>query len=85
MDDKNIMEGLLQVSKGVCGLYLHGTIESATSGVCQTFNKGLNEALTVQDEIYQKMAAKGWYPAQEAPAQQIQQLKSKFQAQAKSN
>lgn len=81
MDDKNIMEGLLQTAKGVCGLYLHGTIEAATSGVCQTFNKNLNDSLTMQDEIYKQMSSKGWYPTQEAPAQQIQQVKTKFQGQ----
>ncbi len=82
MDDKTIMENLLQTSKGICDLYLHGTIESATAGVTQTFNKNLNESLCMQGEIYQKMSAKGWYPTQEAPAQQIQQTKNKFDAQA---
>ncbi len=28
MDDKCIMENLLHTAKGVCDLYLHGTIES---------------------------------------------------------
>ena len=26
MDDKNLMESLLQTEKGICDLYLHGTI-----------------------------------------------------------
>ena len=82
MDDKTIMENLLQTSKGICDLYLHGTIESGTAGVTQTFNKNLNDSLTMQGEIYKKMSSKGWYPTQEAPAQQIQQTKSKFAAQA---
>ena len=30
MDDKCIMENLLLTTKGVCDLYLHGTIESST-------------------------------------------------------
>lgn len=81
MDDKNIMEDLLQTTKGVCDLYLHGTIESATSGVTQTFSKTLNDSLAMQQEIYQKMAAKGWYPAQEAQPPQIQQVKNKFAGQ----
>ena len=32
----------------------------------------------MQDEIYKKMAAKGWYPAQQAQQQQIEQVKQKY-------
>ena len=28
MDDKNLMESLLMSTKGVCDLYMHGSIES---------------------------------------------------------
>ena len=37
MEDKDLMEGVLLLEKGVCDLYLHGTIESSTSQVHQTF------------------------------------------------
>ena len=30
MDDKNLMENMLLLEKGVCDLYLHGTVESST-------------------------------------------------------
>ena len=33
MEDKDLMEGVLLLEKGVCDLYLHGTIESSTSQV----------------------------------------------------
>ena len=82
MDDKCLMEDLLMTTKGVCDLYLHGTIESSTSGVHETFNKALNDTLCMQDELDKKMSAKGWYPTQEAPSQQIQQVKTKFAGQA---
>ena len=59
MDDKCIMENLLLTTKGVCDLYMHGTIEASTANVHQTFNSALNNALTMQDTIYDKMAAKG--------------------------
>ena len=38
MDDKCIMENLLLTTKGVCDLYMHGTIESSTQNVHQTFD-----------------------------------------------
>ena len=54
MDDKCIMENLLLTTKGVCDLYLHGTIESSTANVHQTFDCALNDSLCMQDDIYKK-------------------------------
>lgn len=79
MNDQVIMENLLLTTKGVCDLYLHGTIESATPNVHNAFNNALHESLCMQDDIYQKMSAKGWYPSSQAEQQKIQQVKTKFQ------
>ena len=78
MDDKQIMENLLLTEKGVCDLFLHGTIESSTGSVHQTFSAALNDALCTQDEIYRKMSQKGWYPTEQAEPQQIEKVKNKF-------
>lgn len=78
MDDKNIMENILLTTKGVCDLYLHGAIESGTANVNSAFDKALQETLCMQDEIYQKMTAKGWYPSEQADQQKVQQVKQKF-------
>ena len=45
MNDKNLMEDILLLEKGVCDLFLHGTIESPTANVHQTFSDALNDAL----------------------------------------
>lgn len=82
MDDKNLMENILLLEKGVCDLYLHGTIESSTSNVHQTFNNALNNALTMQDTLYDKMAAKGWYPTEQAEQNKITSVKMKFDTQS---
>ena len=34
MDDKMIMENLLNTTKGVCDLYMHGAIESSCTSRC---------------------------------------------------
>ena len=81
MDDKCIMENLLLTAKGVCDLYMHGTIESPTANVRQAFSGALNDTLSMQDGIYQQMAAKGWYTNDQAPQQQLNQLRQKFAAQ----
>ena len=80
MNDQAIMETLLNTTKGVCDLYLHGAIESSTQNVNSTFDQALDQSLCMQDGIYQKMAAQGWYPAQQAQQQQIDQVKQKFAA-----
>ena len=78
MNDQEIMENLLQTTKGVCGLYMHGTIESATQNVHNAFDSALKESLCMQDGIYQKMSQKGWYPVQQAEQQKITTVKNKF-------
>lgn len=78
MNDQVIMENLLLTTKGVCDLYMHGTIESSSENVHSVFDHALGESLDMQEDIYQKMAAKGWYPPQQADAQQIAQVRQKF-------
>ena len=78
MNDKKIMEGILLTAKGVCDLYLHGSIESATPKVHEAFNSALNDAIGMQSGVYAAMANHGWYPSDVAPAQQRQQVKNKF-------
>ena len=81
MDDKCIMENILLTEKGVCDLFLHGTIESSTANVHQAFNTALNDSLCMQDELYKKMAQKGWYPTEQVEQTKINTVKQKFAAQ----
>ncbi|HIZ54658.1 MAG TPA: spore coat protein [Firmicutes bacterium] len=81
MDDKCIMENILLTTKGICDLYMHGTIESATPNVHTAMNTALSDSLCMQENIYKKMSAKGWYPSEKAEQQKIQQVKNKFSAQ----
>ena len=51
MNDKNLMENILLLEKGVCDLFMHGTIESPTDNVHQAFSAALTDALCMQDTI----------------------------------
>lgn len=82
MNDKDLMENLLLVQKGVCDLYMHGAIESSTVNVHNTFKTAFDDALTVQNGIYNKMSAKGWYKNEQVEQTKITAAKNKF-AQAK--
>ena len=72
---------MLLLEKGACDLFMHGAIESSTQNVHQTFNNSLNDSLKLQDDIYLKMQAKGWYPTEQVDQSQLNTVKNKFAAQ----
>lgn len=78
MNDQTIMENLLHTTKGVCDLYMHGTIESSTPTVHRAFDAALSDNLCMQEDIYKKMTEKGWYETTPADAQQVAQVKQKY-------
>ena len=78
MNDRYIMENLLLTTKGMCDLYMHGTIESSTPKVHQAFSTALNDALCMQDNVYKQMSDHGWYTTEQAQQQKLQQVKQKF-------
>ena len=84
MQDQVIMNNVLTSVKNACDIFMHGTIESATPNVNSAFKQALNDCLCMQNEIYSKMASKGWYPSTSAQQQQIQQTKQKYSVDANS-
>ena len=78
MNDRDIMENILLTTKGVCDLYMHGSIESSTPNVHQAFSSALDSALCMQNSVYQQMTGRGWYAVEQAQPQQFQQIKQKF-------
>ena len=81
MNDKCLMENVLYLEKGLCNLLQSATIEASTPNVRQAFSAALNEALRMQDTVYGKMSAKGWYPAEQAEQTKIDTLKQKYSGQ----
>lgn len=78
MEDRDLMEKELLIIKGVCDLYLHATMEATTAEVHSAFKCALNESLDIQNKIYNLMAEKGWYKADQAEQQKIDTIKQKF-------
>ncbi len=78
MNDRDIMDGILLTTKGVCDLYMHGSIESGTPNVHQAFNTALNDAVCMQINIYKQMSDRGWYTTEQAQPQKLQQVKQKY-------
>ena len=82
MDDRNLMENMLLVEKGICDLFMHGAIESSTENVHRTFSDSLNTALKIQDQIYGKMQEKGWYTTEQVDRSQLNSVKMKLMGQS---
>lgn len=78
MSDKDLMENELLIIKGVCDLYLHGTLESTTAEVHQAFQEALEETLNMQNRAYNLMAEKGWYKTDAAEQTKIDTAKQKY-------
>ena len=78
MQDKEIMENLLLNLKGECDLMMHGAIESSTPAVHAAFKCALDDTLAMQNDVYNKMSQKGWYPSSPAEQKQIDAVKQKF-------
>ena len=49
MDDRKLMETLLNLEKGCCDLYLHGSLESVSGNVHNAFSGALNQSLCMRD------------------------------------
>ena len=78
MEDKELMENHLLVVKGICDLYLHGTLEATTAEIHSAFKDALNEELDIQNKIYNLMSEKGWYKTCPAEQQKLDQAKQKY-------
>lgn len=78
MNDKELMNDLLSTVKFNCDLLLNGTVEAATPEVREAFNACLFEFLRIQDEISQKISARGWYQISPAEPVKIRQTERKF-------
>ena len=78
MEDRDLMEKELLVIKGVCDLYLHGTLESTTAEVHCAFKDALNTSLDIQNKLYNLMSEKGWYKTCPAEQTTIDEAKQKY-------
>lgn len=78
MDNKTILEGILWDLKCLSDLFMHGSIESGTKNVHKTFRDGLNEVLTLQNDLYTLMSEEGMYNVENVAETKITKVKNKF-------
>jgi spore coat protein CotF len=80
MEDKFLMEGLLWDTKVLIDLCMHGSIESSTKDVHETFLVALKDVLQMQHEIYQAMSEMGFYTTTEVEQSKIDKVMQKFKS-----
>ena len=81
MDDKNLMEDILLLEKAFATCICMGRLNPPVPMCTQAFSTALNDSLCMQDTLYDKMAAKGWYPTEQADQNKVNSVKQKFSAQ----
>ena len=78
MEDKYLMENLLNMTKALAGLYQHSAIEASTDTIHQEFANLLSDTICMQHEIYSAMSDMGWYKTEKAEKKQISKTVSKY-------
>ena len=78
MDNKTLLEGILWDLKCLADLLLHGTIESKTKKVHQTFLDALNETLTLQNDLYTLMSDENMVQVENVAETKITKVAGKF-------
>ena len=61
MNDQVLMDNYLLILKSTVEVYVHGTLESSNSDVRNLLKEGLDETMSNQAMVYDKMTNYGWY------------------------
>ena len=76
--EKMLYENILTLQKSLCTLYITALIESSNKDIRKEFEKGLEESLTMQDEIYQSMTEEGFYMVENLNKTDIKEVLDKL-------
>ena len=76
LDEKGIMQDLLATEKQVISSYSVGITETSCPNLRKTLVNNFEKAQDVQYRVFDAMRQKGWYPAKDAPDNEVQQLKT---------
>ena len=78
MEEKVILNTMLNLSKNMCDLLLHGTIEANDDVIIKRFNNTLNDYLSIQASIFRLMEEKGYYNLKEVDSKEIKATREKY-------
>ena len=79
MQDKEVYENLLNLSKNLTTLLLHASTEASTDEVFDVFSDALESAVEMQHQIYKCMEDCGFYQIKQVNQTEITTVKNKFE------
>ncbi|MCX4249528.1 MAG: spore coat protein [Bacilli bacterium] len=78
MNNKIVLENILNLTKSLTSLYMYSTIESSNETSRSVFHQGLLDNLEMQDEIYQNMKDDGMYTIENVSSSAIKKIYKKL-------
>ena len=78
MEDQLIVTDIITTEKCLAKLYMSGILESTCDKMRDTLSKVQIQLTALQYMTFEYMNKKGWYPAENAPEQKLQQTKNMF-------
>lgn len=78
MNEQQTMNDLLSTQKFLTGAYNSYCNEAATSAVRSTLTAILADEHRIQEQIFNEMSARGYYPLEKAEENKISSTKQKF-------
>ncbi|MBQ2891392.1 MAG: spore coat protein [Bacilli bacterium] len=79
MQDKEVYENLLNLSKNLTTLLLHASTEASTDEVFDAFSDALESAVEMQHQIYKCMEDCGFYQVTQVNQTEITNVQNKFE------
>ncbi|SDJ95130.1 spore coat protein [Natronincola ferrireducens] len=76
--EKELMNDLLASEKQVTSAYNVGITETSCPNLRQHLTSCLNDSQHIQYNIFNAMQQRGWYQTKQAPAQDVQNAKTKY-------
>lgn len=78
MTEQEIVTDLLTAEKHTTSTINTFITESTCANLRQNLKDILTEEHSIHENLYNLMNQKGWYPTSDAPAQEVQKTKDKF-------
>lgn len=78
LSDRDMITDMLSEEKYLCGVYSTYASEAGTPDVHRAMMTLLNDSHTIQNEVWQEMHDRGWYPTEKAEDQKLQEEKMKY-------
>lgn len=77
MQDKDYFEGVLNGTKLLSDLLMHGAIESSNDEINKTYIKASQNILEIQHKVFKKMEEQNWYKMEYVKESAIEKVLNK--------